>query len=66
MDRGIEIRGGAGEFEATVIAVVIDRIAKEEEAALHGRGRPETSLPAWVRALAHDDPTLPQDLVWPQ
>ena len=65
MDRDIEIRGGAGEFEATVIAVVIDRIAREEEAARQGRGKGGPGLPAWVRAISHDDPRLPRDQVWP-
>ena len=33
MIRDIEIRGGAGEFEAALIAVVLDRITEEETAA---------------------------------
>ncbi len=65
MDRGIEIKGGAGEFEATVIAVVIDRIAREEEAARQGRGLGEPGLSPWVRAISNDDPRLPRDQVWP-
>jgi len=65
MDSGIEIKGGAGEFEATVIAVVIDRVAREEEAARQGRGKGDPGLSAWVRAIAHDDPRLPTEEVWP-
>lgn len=65
MDRGIEIKGGAGEFEAAVIAVVIDQIAREEEAVRQGRGKGEPGLSAWVRAISHDDPRLPSDQVWP-
>ena len=30
MIEGLEIKGGAGPFEAAVIAVVLDRIAQEE------------------------------------
>lgn len=57
MTSGIEIRGGAGEFEAAVIAVVLDRIAQEEAAARQGRGRPHPGLPAWVRVIRDwDDP----------
>lgn len=47
----IEIKGGADEFEAAVIAVVIDRIAREEEAARRGVGTRKPGLPAWVRAI---------------
>jgi hypothetical protein len=65
MVRGIEIKGGAGEFEAAVIAVVIDRIALEEEAARQGRGAREPGLSAWVRALDPDEPRLPRDVVRP-
>jgi hypothetical protein len=65
VNRDIEIKGGAGEFEATVIAVVIDRISREEEAARQGRGRGEPGMSAWVRAIAHEDPRLPRDQVWP-
>ncbi len=65
MDRGIEIKGGAGEFEATVIAVVIDRIAREEEAARQGRRLGQPGLSPWVRANRPDDPRLPRDQVWP-
>lgn len=65
MVRDLDIKGGAGEFEATVIAVVIDRIAREEEAARQGKGRGEPGLSAWVRAISHDDPRLPRDQVWP-
>lgn len=66
MYRDIEIKGGAGEFEATVIAVVIDRIAREEEAARQGRGRSEPGLSPWIRAISHDPPQLPRDQVHPK
>ncbi len=62
MSEGIEIRGGAGEFEAAVIAVVLDRIAQEERAARLGPARDAASLPAWVRAGLPEEPVLPLDL----
>ena len=51
MISGVEIKGGAGEVEAAVIAVVLDRIAQEEAAALRGRGEQKPGLPAWVTAI---------------
>ena len=65
MIEGIEIKGGADEFEAAVIAVVIDRIARDEVAARQGRGRRQPGLPAWVRAIRPDDNPLPRDLIGP-
>ena len=66
MHRDIEIRGGAGEFEAAVIAVVLDRIARDEAAARQGRGRTEPGLPAWVRAIMPEDDPVPRDLLHPE
>jgi hypothetical protein len=63
--RDVDIRGGAGEFEAAVIAVVLDRIAREGEAARQGRGRGEPRLSAWVRALTPEEPHMPRELVRP-
>jgi len=64
--RDFEIKGGAGEFEAAVIAVVLDRIAREEEAARRGVGGRQPGLSAWVRALTHEDPLRPREQVWPE
>lgn len=61
----LEIKGGAGEFEAAVIAVILDRIAREENAARQGRGGRKPGLPAWVRVVQHDDPRAPREEVWP-
>jgi hypothetical protein len=61
----LEIKGGAGEFEAAVIAVVIDRISREEMAARQGRGGGEPALSAWVRALAPEKPGVPREHTWP-
>jgi hypothetical protein len=62
MTDGIEITGGAGEFEAAVIAVVLDHIAEEERAAREGRTKADSGLPAWVRALDTDEDESP---FWP-
>lgn len=51
MSRRVEIRGGAGEFEAAVIAVVLDRIVQEESAARQRRGNRQPGLSPWVRAV---------------
>lgn len=55
MIRDLEIKGGAGEFDAAVIAVVLDRIAREEEAARRGLGGRTPGLPAWVRAIKPEE-----------
>lgn len=62
-----EIRGGAGESEAAVIAVVIDQIAREEKAALSGRTEPREGLPAWIRAALYpEEAEAPRDIVRPE
>jgi hypothetical protein len=48
----IEIRGGAGEFEAAVIAVVLDHIAFEEKARKSGQDSDSNRLSPWVQALS--------------
>ncbi len=65
MNRGIEIKGGATEFEAAVIAVVLDRIARDEAAALQGMGRRRPGLPAWVRAIMPEESRLSGETVNP-
>lgn len=62
---GVEIKGGAGEVEAAVIAVVLDRIAQEDAAARQGKSRSKPGLSAWIRALHPEDPRLPRENVWP-
>lgn len=65
MSERVRIRGGAGEFDAAVIAVVLDRIAREEAAARRSRGKPERGLPAWVRVIKPGEPRRPGDIVHP-
>lgn len=50
----VEIRGGAGEMEAAVIAVVLDSL-RAEEAAAEKRGL-DRKLSAWARAGEPDEP----------
>jgi hypothetical protein len=64
MREGIEIRGGASEFEAAVIAVVLDRIDEEERAASQGP-RNEASLSAWMLADRPEQPNLPMEIIRP-
>jgi hypothetical protein len=52
MIEGVEIKGGATEFEAAVIAIVLDHVQREEEAARQGRRSGGPGLPAWVRAIS--------------
>lgn len=67
MDERIEIKGGAGEFEAAVIGVVLDRIAEEEARAREGRpDQPYKPLPAWMRALHPEDPDAPRETIRPE
>ncbi len=64
MVEGVEIRGGAGDFEAAVIAIVLDRMAAEDAAARSGVRPRGPELPAWVRALPQQAPTLaPQTII---
>ncbi len=59
MIEGVEIKGGAGPFEAAVIAVVLDRISQNEN-----RGQPTPSgsdltLTPWMRAVLDDEADWP-------
>lgn len=65
MVNDLQIKGGADEFEAAVVAVVLDRLAREEAAARQGRGQPDTALPAWVRAIRPGEPQAPWDIIRP-
>lgn len=56
----MEIAGGAGPYEAAVVAAVISRIFEEAAATLADRPRPYRPA-AWVRAYQgfHSDDPLP-------
>jgi hypothetical protein len=62
---GIEIRGGATEFEAALIAVVLDRVAEEERVARQAPKDGSRPLPAWVLAGRPEEPNMPRDIVRP-
>lgn len=66
MSERIEIKGGANEFDAAVIAAVITQLAREEATATQKRGKRKPGLSAWVRALAQERPGRPRDQVWPE
>lgn len=65
MAEGLTIRGGAGPFEAAVIAVVLDRIAEEERAALQGPPRHSRALPPWMLVGRPEEPNSPRDILKP-
>ncbi len=65
MSVDLKIKGGAGEFEAAVVAVVLDRITREEAAARQSQGKPKTGLPAWVRVIQRGEPGTPQEIIRP-
>lgn len=60
MSEKTTIKGGAGEFEAAVIAVVVEQLEREEKAARSRADRTPT-LPAWVRAVRPDESNHPLD-----
>jgi hypothetical protein len=66
MIRDIEIRGGAGEFEAALIAVVLDRITEEETAASRAPQGASRPVPAWMLADRPEEPNMPRDILRPR
>jgi hypothetical protein len=65
MIEGVEIRGRAGEVEAAVIAVVLDRIAEEERLARKGPPPNSRVLSPWMLAGRPEEPNMPRDLLRP-
>ena len=65
MTEGVEIKGADGEFEAAVIALVLDKIAREEKQALQGSTDGGPRLSAWVRALLPEEPNMPREIPSP-
>ena len=66
MIEGIEIKGGASEFEAAVIGVVLDRISEEERAARQGPARDSRTLSLWMLADRPEEPNLPGEILRPR
>lgn len=62
MSEEVQIKGGASEFEAAVIAVVLDRIAAEESAARQGKKGRDNQLPPWVTAVRDDQLPFPKSV----
>jgi hypothetical protein len=62
---GIQIRGGAGEFEAALIAVVLDRIAEEERVGRQAPKDGSRPLPTWMMAGRPEEPNMPREIVRP-
>lgn len=65
MVEGIRIKGGAGEFEAALIAVVLDHITREEQALRRLPPGGTHALPAWMRLALPEEPDTPLELVEP-
>jgi hypothetical protein len=61
----VQIKGGADEFHAAVIAVVLDKLARDERAVREGGSQRTNNLSAWVRALYPEDPETPSAIVRP-
>lgn len=63
-DESIQIKGGAGPFEAAAIAAVISHVLEVEKVAQ--ASRPPNNRPsAWVRAGRPRDPEDPLDVILP-
>jgi hypothetical protein len=63
--KGLQIRGGASQFEAALIAVVLDRIAEEERVARQAPKDGSRPLPAWMMAARPEEPNMPREIVKP-
>lgn len=61
----VQIKGGAGEFEAAALAAVVSHVLESEEVALRRRPDPAHRPPAWVRAGWPRDPDDPLDVIVP-
>ena len=61
----VEIRGGADEYEAAVIAAVFRRLL-DERAAARATLPPRRRPPAWVSAYLDPHPDDPFDAVRPE
>ncbi len=62
MSEEVQIKGGATEFEAAVIGVVLDRIAAEESAARQGKKGRDNLLPPWVTAARDNQLPFPKSV----
>lgn len=59
MVEGIRIKGGAGAFEAALIAVVLDHITREEDTMRRLPPGGARGMSAWMRAALPEEPESP-------
>ena len=62
MNDVIQIKGGAGEFEAAVIAVVLDQLESDKQKPI----RASNDLPPWVLAVGNQARPAPLRIVKPR
>lgn len=65
MGSGLEIRGGAGPFEAAAVAAVVQHVLETERALRQRPPAVSNGLPAWVRAALPRNPEDPVQWVHP-
>lgn len=64
MNEPIEIRGGAGPFEAAAVVAVVNHVLESEKAA-RSRRPPSHLPPAWMRAVRPISPDDPLAIIRP-
>ncbi|MFP3914766.1 MAG: hypothetical protein ACLFWM_07815 [Actinomycetota bacterium] len=65
MTEPIQIRGGAGPFEAAALVAVVNHVLASEQEARRRRPDVTNRPPAWVRAVQPRHPDDPLDVVLP-
>jgi hypothetical protein len=65
MTEPIQIKGGAGPFEAAALAAVIDHVLESEKAARRRRPDSANRPPAWMRAVQPRNPDDPLEILYP-
>ncbi|HEX7100927.1 MAG TPA: hypothetical protein VF377_17025 [Acidimicrobiia bacterium] len=65
MSTGLEIRGGAGPFEAAAVAAVVQHVLETERALRQRPPAGSNTPPAWVRAALPRNPEDPIEWVFP-
>lgn len=65
MSEAIQIKGGAGPYEAAVVAAVIQEVLESERRVRAQRPEPTNRPSAWVRALHPRNPEDPLFVIRP-
>lgn len=65
MNDPIQIKGGAGPFEAAALVAVVNHVLHTEREALRRRPDITNRPPAWVRAVRPGNPDDPLDVIRP-